>query len=386
MFSLNSFYVSSALQIIDKDYVTSKNCRWVKVSNDELTPIDITLYKVLDSTASSSGHGITLISQNPDKFLNAGETAIISNGDVLCGYTGKIYHSAISTANATPYFIDMKAPSITNSTNSSSTTISTNNNVQYNNDFLRKTFTFGDLALLSPRTVNGVAGGETSFWVKSIDSKNNALISNVLWSFGDGVGGAGATTSHRYVYPGSYIVTIEAETNSVYGYERINVIINSPNLEISNVVNTDSSSSVTIRNNSDEEIDIGGFILSMNAGAFKLARHVIIMPHAEVKLAGESFGFKRADNVKLLFENNLEIVRYNSPKNLQIGTENKSTASTSSPILNKSKNINYGNISKNKIITPVKAEKVLIGPIKPVNIVEKGVDSTWHKWLYWIYD
>jgi Ni,Fe-hydrogenase III small subunit len=387
----NSFFISNALQIVDKDYTTNKNCRWVKVSNDEAVPLDITLYKVLDSTASSSGHGITLTAQNPDKFLNAGETGTISNGDINCGYSGKVYRSAISTAGTVsgvvPYFIDMKAPSATTGGNTSSTnSISTNNVVQYNADYNRKTFTFGDLALLSPRNITGVAGGNTEFWVKAIDGKNNALISNVIWSFGDGVGANGATTSHRYVYPGSYIATIDAETNSVYGYERVNVNIISPNIEISEVENSADGSSITIKNNSDDEIDIGGFVLSMNVGFFKLSKHLIILPQSSIKLAGETIGFKRADNVRLLFENNTEVTRFNVNKSLSNFTNiiNKSTSTKATST--KIQKFAYNKTIKNKVVVATNNKNIMAGPAKPNNTVEKGVDSTWHKWLYWLYD
>lgn len=397
----NSFLICTAVQVVDKDYTTNKNCRWVKVSNDESSPIDITLYKVLDSTASSSGHGITLISQNPDKMLGVGEIATISNGDIACAYSGKVYHSAISTAGTVsgvvPYFIGIKSPSSgavsnatgTDSEGTSTNTIVTNSSVIYNTDYIRKTFTFGDLALLSPRTVTGVAGGSTLFWVKAIDSKNNSLISSVIWSFGDGSGSTGASTTHRYVYPGNYIATIDTETNSVYGFERISVSIVSPNISITEVSNATDGSSVTIKNNSDDEIDIGGFILSMNVGFFKLSKHLIIPPQSYIKLSGETLGFKRADNVRLLFENNMEITKYEAYKNVVgapsavIGQVLGTTTKIASYKYTKT-NQNYNTKKKIAIATTTKIETM--GPIMPKNTVEKGVDSTWYKWLYWLYD
>ncbi len=398
---LSTFLICDAVQVVDKDYTTNKNCRWVKVSNDETSAIDITLYKVLDSTASSSGHGVTLTSQNPNKMLEVGESATISNGDIVCGYSGKVYRSAISTAGTVsgvvPYFIGIKSPNTTIVSNATSSdaestitsSVSNGSAVRYNSDYIRKTFTFGDLALLSPRDVIGVAGGATEFWVKAIDSKNNSLISNVVWSFGDGSGASGATTSHRYVYPGSYIGTIDVETNLVYGFERVNVKIVSPNLAISEVLNTSDGSSITIRNNSDDEIDIGGFVLSMNTGFFKLSKHLIIPPLSDIKLSGETLGFKRADNIRLLFENNAEVTRYEPYKSVASITPvviGQVLGTSSKIIVKKSPKINYNYIPKKKIAIATTTKTETVVPVLKKNTVEKGVDSTWHKWLYWLYD
>lgn len=400
---LSTFLICGAVQVVDKDYITNKNCRWVKVLNDEASAINITLYKVLDSTASSSGHGITLISQNPNKMLEVGESAIISNGDTACVYGGKVYRSAISTAGTVsgvvPYFIGIKSPNTNTVSNAStsdtesiaSTGINTASSVIYNSDYMRKTFTFGDLALLSPREVIGVAGGDTKFWVKSIDSKNNSLISNVVWSFGDGSGAVGSSTSHRYVYPGNYIATIDVETNLVYGFERVNVKIVTPNISISDVSNTSDGSSISIKNNSNEEINIGGFILSMNLGFFKLSKHLFIPPQSEIKLSGETLGFKRADSVRLLFENNAEVTRYESYK-ISVSAPAPPIAmgqvlgTTSKTILNKSPKINYNYTSKKKIAIATTTRIEVIGPVQKKNTVEKGVDTARYKWLYWLYD
>ncbi len=397
----SSFLICDAVQVIDKDYTTNKNCRWVKVSNDEVSAIDMTLYKVLDSTASSSGHGITLISQSGDKMLDVGDSATISNGDMACAYSGKVYHSAISTAGTVsgvvPYFIGIKSPNSSTVSNATSTdsgaistnTIITNSSVIYNTDYIRKTFTFGDLSLLSPRDLIGVAGGATQFWVKAVDSKNNILISNVVWSFGDGSGASGATTSHRYIYPGNYIATIDAETNLVYGFERVNVKIVTPDISISEVSNTNDGSSVTIKNNSNDEIDIGGFVLSMNLGFFKLSKHLIIPPGSDIKLSGETLGFKRADNVRLLFENNAIVTKYDPYKS--VATNNpvvigQVLGTTSKTVSIKPIKINYNHNLKKKIVIATTTKSEVTGPVLKKNTVEKGVDSTWYKWLYWLYD
>jgi len=452
-FILQSIFFANALQLVDKDYTTNKNCRWVKVLNDESFAIDISDYKIVDSTAAVNGHGITAIAPSTDLSLDAGESATISNGDNNCGFTGKIFHSAISTAGTVsgvvPYYISIKAPSssgTSNSTTTNATSTSENSsstvsygteNVTSNSsqagyvvtDYIRRTYTLGDLALLSPKEVVGVAGGETEFFVKALDSKKN-IITNVTWSFGDGIGGTGATTTHRYFYPGDYVGTIEVETNLAYGYERLNIKILKPDIQISDVVNSDLESYIEIKNNSEEEIDIGGFILSMDNGLFKLSKHLILLPHSKVKLSGKNLGFTNASNVKLLFEdkslltsfNSFNIINYSSPETKTVSSVVVATSS----IVSNVKKVTPVKKAKVAVKPVVKTKKVVVTPKKPLtnnsistttvskvdedkslndvnkqatssqealiaNIDtaisgDKTLDRAWHKWLYWLYE
>jgi hypothetical protein len=164
----------------------------------------------------------------------------------------------------------------------------------------------------------------------------------------------------------------------------VNIV--SPNIEISEVENSADGASVTIKNNSDDEIDIGGFVLSMNLGFFKLSKHLIILPNSEIRLSGETLGFKRADNVRLLFENNTEVTRFNANKSLSNFTNviNKSTSTKATST--KNQKFAYSKTTKNKVVVTTNTKNIMAGPKKPNITVEKGVDSTWHKWLYWLYD
>jgi hypothetical protein len=228
----------------------------------------------------------------------------------------------------------------------------------YSSGYTSKTYRLGDLNLLVPKEIYGLTGAATQFFVKVLDSKGNVINNvNIFWSYGDGLEGLNSTSSHIYRSSGDYTVTVEAENGSKYGVERIKVRIDDPKIYISKF----STSTLTIQNDSDEELDIGGFYIWSDQGIFKLSRKLIISPKSELNIDGTLFENKNLTNVKLMNsllqkinykddvnENaNLNVIQNSLNNNLFLNTN--LNASTSSNLRLRKIKATSTNIQSNKI-------------------------------------
>lgn len=170
----------------------------------------------------------------------------------------------------------------------------------YRSSYNPRAYTVGDIKLEVPKQVFGVAGGYTFFPARVINSKGDILKSDVIWSMGDGV--ELATSSPEYVYknPGNYTAIIEALTSDrVYGIERVSVNVQNPDIIISEYKISDSFENtgyIKIRNNNNEEINIGNFVLGCGWERFKISKHLILKPKEEYYFYNNILNFKCLDN------------------------------------------------------------------------------------------
>ena len=184
--------------------------------------------------------------------------------------------------------------------------------------------------MLTPREVYTVAGANTYFFIKPIDDKKNLLSANTYWSFGDGSEGYGATTTHRYYSAGEYIAYVESEISNAYGVERIRVIVSNPDITISEV----GDNFIKIKNNSNQELNIGGFIISSDQGFYKLSRQLILKEGSELKIDGRLFGFSKLTNAKILAPDMSPISAYKNNIKIENPSTSTSLATTSSIAVN----------------------------------------------------
>lgn len=301
----------------------------------------------------------------------------------------------------------------TNSTNTSSSNIITNNYITYTGSGSNR-YVLGDLKLLTAREIDTVVGAETEFFVKNIDSRNNLVIANVYWSFGDGSEGIGTSTRHRYQNVGVYNAFIESEVSNSYGVDRIVVKVENPNIEISEV--TDNY--VEIFNKGDVELNIGRFVIASDQGFYQLSRMFLIEANSKVKVDGRVMGFSKLTNVKLMSAYNTLITKYENKNILNTLTQNINTNSIVNQAFNATNtkklplkvlsnglmpkrnpklstlkvngtSTNISNVIKNKENKNTKIKEGEENYLDKKYISNTGENTPTNfakKWLYWIYE
>ncbi len=438
---------------------------WIEIYNDTQSSIDITSLKLFESNVNHAVSSYQAHTNQSGNILGIGEYAIISDNPANflighVGFVGNLFDSSFSLTNSgevlemrsssgaslfsinyvplaeangtggTLNFINnnwvayTQSPSATttynipntNSANANTnTTSNTNSNTvstnvtSYATGYTKRSYTLGDIGMLTPKEIYTVVGAETEFFVKPIDNKKNVISTNTYWSYGDGAEGYGTSTKHRYQNAGEYIAVVESEVSNAYGIERINVKVLNPDILISEV----GDSFVKIKNNSDEELNIGSFIVASDQGMYKLSRHLILKAKSEIKIDGRVLGFSKLTNVKILSAYNTIITTQLNPL---IKTEEKSSITSSENMAMDYSGLKLRKIEDKKIINnKTVVKKIVTKKYIPTqksaikNIVStsteikaeqnkkekstdtiKSVDSTPIKkeknWLYWLYE
>lgn len=449
---------------------------WIEIFNNTSSGIDLTTYKLFESNTNHSISASPLYSNPNGNTLTAGEYAIIVDNPTTflanhIGFFGKLFDSSFSLINSgeelilknstltslssvnyiplsdanntggTLNYINnlwqayKESPSAsstleiiintntnsnldTNNTNSTSTNTNTstsntatNNYVSYSSSGSNR-YILGDLKLLAPREINTVVGAETDFFVKSIDNRNNPVITSVYWSFGDGAEGVGTSTKHRYQNAGTYSAFVESEVYNSYGVDKIMVKVENPNIEISEVTNN----YVEIFNKGDVELNIGRFIIMSDQGSYQLSRMFVIESNSKVKIDGRVLGFSKLTNVKLMSAYNTLVTKYENKNILSnttqdmgmLNVKNQIVSATNtkklplkvlssgllpkrnvklgilkvngtSTINNSFRNLKNGNLKEGKEEDMKEVKSISnTGENTPTNFAKK--------WLYWIYE
>jgi hypothetical protein len=433
---------------------------WIEVYNDSSSDIDLSKYKFFESNVN---HGLTahtggnilkafsyaIIADVPANFLatypapaypvfdssfslsNSGEylemrdanntnlfsvTYVINENSNGTGYTLNYKNNSWFAAIPTPG-AEAGSPatntgqstntSTTNSSSTSSTTVSANNNtntnnssnisaVNYSQGYTSRTYSLGDLQLVTPKEIYTTVGASTNFFVKPLDKNKNVIVANNYWSFGDGASGYGTNTFYIYRHAGVYTAFVESEVSNAYGLERINVIVSNPDLALTNY----NSDGLTIKNNSNQEINIGGFIVASNQGFYKLSRQLIILPDAQVLIPNDVMGLNvnnpniALTNIRLLNAANQIVASYTASNANSVVTA-KSASTSSSTLINFASS-SVMNIKKKQIVKNVPKYNIPIAggvankSSSAVATTTKTVDNTPIKksknWLYWLYE
>lgn len=103
------------------------------------------------------------------------------------------------------------------------------------------------------------------------------------WSFGDGTAGRGKEISHTYQFPGEYIVVVNGYQDDEYATSRIDVKVVDPQIEIVNV--SAGLTAIEVRNNSNEEINLGGWLILSGQEKFIIAKDTIIKPRSKLHIS-----------------------------------------------------------------------------------------------------
>ncbi|MBI3632279.1 MAG: lamin tail domain-containing protein [Candidatus Vogelbacteria bacterium] len=119
---------------------------------------------------------------------------------------------------------------------------------------------------------------------------------NISWSFGDGQTATGGKIIHVYKFSGDYAVVMDVERSGEEFVARTNVRVVSGDLDISGA----ASSSVSIRNRSSYEVNIGGWQLEDGGKSFKFPKDTIVLSKKVITIDKEILGFVFDGEIKLV--------------------------------------------------------------------------------------
>lgn len=143
-----------------------------------------------------------------------------------------------------------------------------------------------------------------------------------VWTFGNGGRKEGKSVFYNFAYPGVYAVVLDVSSGPYSASDRA-IVEAIPALISLNAV-TDAY--VAIENQSDVELDLGGWILATDTSRFTFPSHTIVLPHEEVRIAHAATGLtpENAYALSLLYPNGVFAASYQSP--LIVGRRNTTSS------------------------------------------------------------
>ena len=121
----------------------------------------------------------------------------------------------------------------------------------------------------------------------------------------------GQKVLYHFDFPGTYVVAVDA-TNDVYGAtDRVVVTAIPAQVAVTEVTNQ----YIALKNNSDVEVDLGGWLLFSFGKQFQFPQHTIVLPNQEVLVSNKRTGLSGADpsTVALQYPNGIVAAQYEYP-------------------------------------------------------------------------
>lgn len=173
-----------------------------------------------------------------------------------------------------------------------------------------------DIILYVPSEKILVAGGESRFSAQAMNRKGDSINNlNYSWAFGDGGQGVGSSTSYRYLYPGRYIVHVEATNGLVIGTGRIVARVVPPDIAITTVGTSKYGTYIDINNPNAYTLDLSQWKISIDGALFSFPNNTMLGEGVTTRFSGLRMGFasttvSSSTVVRILFPNQEEVVRY----------------------------------------------------------------------------
>ena len=333
---------------------TDSGREWIEVYNSGNTDVDLSAYTLIESgsnhTIRSWNDGSTIISpgeygilaDNPEKFLidyqsyskvlldsafslvNSGEEIIISNASDITDDSviyspdwggdgtenslqrnGDIWIPAIPTPGEENAEISVDEGDIDDTDDSGGDdSTSTHDNQDDISDYEFKNTYEVDVGRERYVLVN------KSVEFRVDESGEDEGSNKVYWSFGDGGYSKSDEPKHIYYWPGIYNVVATSKRGDMQAVSRTKVYVSSLQIEVEPIF-WGKGVDILLKNNSKDEVNIGGFVVKTDIDSFKIPQNtildggqVIIFSHKVTRLEYEKerkihFFYPSGDRVEL---------------------------------------------------------------------------------------
>lgn len=115
---------------------------------------------------------------------------------------------------------------------------------------------------------HAIAGASHRFQARAFSENGKPVDSRYvrfLWNFGDGVIAEGPAITHTYRFPGSYTISLNANTDSALGVYYTDITVRENSLKISEVVSGEEGY-IKLTNDSSTSLDLTGWIMRDQKG------------------------------------------------------------------------------------------------------------------------
>ncbi|XKT74508.1 MAG: helix-hairpin-helix domain-containing protein [Patescibacteria group bacterium UBA2163] len=155
-------------------------------------------------------------------------------------------------------------------------------------------------------------GADSTFNAQVLGFENEPIENaRVVWSFGDGSRAEGARVAHHFLYPGAYIVYVNAVSGHYSANDRVHINAIPARISIPEVTHK----YIALKNESGVEVDIGGWILFSAGTQFQFPQHTIIADGQTVFISNKHTGLSGAqpETVALQYPNGVVATSYQYP-------------------------------------------------------------------------
>ena len=133
------------------------------------------------------------------------------------------------------------------------------------------------------------------------------------WSFGDTNTGIGKSVEHTFSHPGNYVVVVEAAYKRQIQRTRHQIVVLPVSLTITELDDGDFA----IQNNSQTEIDLGGYRL-VGDKTFTIPDYTILLPRSQVVVSRDVFLNKPISQMVALYDHAHQQTAMHLPRHLAI--------------------------------------------------------------------
>lgn len=190
------------------------------------------------------------------------------------------------------------------------------------------------------------AGSPVMFEAYAIDSKGvKSQNISATWSFGDGSQAGGVKAMHTYKYPGNYIVILNANAGGNEAVSRAEVRVFAPKI----ILALEDDGAVSLANNSENEINIGGWKIVGTNGTFIISSDTIVKAGKKIIFPPIVTGidFSKCVSIELLSPDGVIVASFTkAPKPIIV------VATTTPPAILVPEKIS-GTTAQEKIIPPI---------------------------------
>ncbi len=240
------------------------------------------------------------------------------------GHTLSLVNGSFIQSNPTPGSVNEASASSGQTTNNSNTATATESQATMQ----RQSVPSPDITLYMPFEKTVIAGAPSTFSTYGMTRAGKNIEGlNIAWAFGDGGQGTGTSTIYRYVYPGRYLVQVEASNGIVSGTGVMKVRVVPPDMIITKIDTGKYGTYVDIFNPNHYDLDLSQWKLSFDGIAYPFPKNTLIAGGATTRLSGVAMGFANTtitDNsvVKILFPNLEDVTIYvpSTNKGIVVGT------------------------------------------------------------------
>lgn len=142
-----------------------------------------------------------------------------------------------------------------------------------------------------------IARADAEFLVRAYRDKKEMKDVNYRWNFGDGSTGRGISVSHRFEYPGRYVVVVTGSLEDDTASDRFLVTVEDADLRLAML----PDGGVEIENRAPHDADLSDWIIRSDSQRFFLPENSLILSGNTMRISPGTLRFPASASTELLY-------------------------------------------------------------------------------------